>query len=174
MLDRTNVGIPPLMSTPVTTSYVSQIPVTQTVANTVYESVPQTTTFTQEAYPVTSYGGQVVDQGVTIPDTTSYIPETTTTTLTPDALTSFAPEITSPDQALSSFVPETNVQSIVTAPQTSMQTSIVPNVILSQEQQVPPQPQPTATPIMDEDFQRGRPIYDEFSEDRYRGFRFGS
>ena len=28
-------------------------------------------------------------------------------------------------------------------------------------------------PIMDEDFQRGRPIYDEFSEDRYRGFRFG-
>ena len=32
---------------------------------------------------------------------------------------------------------------------------------------------PPAAPIMDEDFQRGRPIYDEFSEDRYRGFRFG-
>ena len=28
-------------------------------------------------------------------------------------------------------------------------------------------------PIMDEDFQRGRPIYDEFREDRYRGFRLG-
>ena len=28
-------------------------------------------------------------------------------------------------------------------------------------------------PIIDEDFQRGRPVYDEFNEDRYRGFRFG-
>ena len=38
----------------------------------------------------------------------------------------------------------------------------------------PPVPAtPPVGPIMDEDFQRGRPIYDEFSEDRYRGFRFG-
>ena len=35
-----------------------------------------------------------------------------------------------------------------------------------------PQTNPVG-PIMDEDFQRGRPIYDEFNEDRYRGFRFG-
>ena len=40
--------------------------------------------------------------------------------------------------------------------------------------QVPPAPQAPIGPIMDEDFQRGRPIYDEFSEDRYRGFRLGA
>ena len=40
--------------------------------------------------------------------------------------------------------------------------------------QAPPAPQAPIGPIMDEDFQRGRPIYDEFSEDRYRGFRLGA
>ena len=37
---------------------------------------------------------------------------------------------------------------------------------------VPSSQTPTA-PIFDEDFTRGRPIYDEFQEDRYRGFRLG-
>ena len=128
---------------------------------------PATTSYTQEAYPVTSYG-QNVTQGVAIPQAASYVPETTT--YTQDALTSFAPQITTPDQVLSSFVPETGAQT--TAPQTSLQASIVPNVVLSQQPQAPPQPATTA-PVMDEDFQRGRPIYDEFSEDRYRGFRLG-
>ena len=148
MLDRTNVGISPLISTPMTASY--QVP------------APATTSYTQQAYPVTTYGQNVTQQ------TTSYVPETTT--YTQEALTSFAPQITTPDQVLSSFVPETGVQT--TAPQTSLQASIVPNVVLSQQQQAPPQAQPATTaPVMDEDFQRGRPIYDEFSEDRYRGFR---
>ena len=90
-----------------------------------------------------------------------------------DALTSFAPQITTPDQVLSSFVPETGAQT--TAPQTSLQASIVPNVVLSQQQQAPPQAQPATTaPVMDEDFQRGRPIYDEFNEDRYKNFKFGN
>jgi len=160
MLGRTNVGISPLMSTPMTTSYVSQ-------------PVQATTTFTQEAYPTTSYGAQVVDQGVTIPQTTTY-----TTT---DPLSSFAPQITTPDQAMTSFVPDTTnivttpvqeVQSVVPAVQASTTASIVPNVIYSQ-QATQPATNPPIAPIMDEDFQRGRPIYDEFNEDRYRNFKFG-
>ena len=160
MLGRTNVGISPLMSTPMTTSYVSQ-------------PVPATTTFTTEAYPTTSYGAQVVDQGVTIPQTTTY-----TTT---DPLSSFAPQITTPDQAMTSFVPDTTnivttpvqeVQSVVPAVQASTTASIVPNVIYSQ-QATQPATNPPIAPIMDEDFQRGRPIYDEFNEDRYRNFKFG-
>ena len=159
MLGRTNVGISPLMSTPMTTSYVSQ-------------PVQATTTFTQEAYPTTSYGAQVVDQGVTIPQTTTY-----TTT---DPLSSFAPQITTPDQAMTSFVPDTTnivttpvqeVQSVVPAVQASTTASIVPNVIYSQ-QATQPATNPPIAPIMDEDFQRGRPIYDEFNEDRYRNFKF--
>ena len=164
MLDRTNVGISPLMSTPMTTSYVSSVP----VATTTYQTVPQTTTFTQEAYPTTSYGTQIVNQGLTIPQTTTYT--------TQDPLTSFVPEITTPDQALTSIVPDaTNIvsapvqESVV--PQVSMATSVVPNVIYNQQSAQPPAA-PIA-PIMDEDFQRGRPIHDEFNEDRYRNFKFG-
>jgi len=172
MLDRTNIGISPLMSTPMTTSYVSSVP-----AQTVFQTVPQTTTFTQEAYPTTSYGAQVIDQGTTIPQTTTY----TTTSFNQDPLATFTPEIATPDQTMTTFdttnvistqVPSTQTFQAVTAPQTSTTTSIVPNVIINQQTQVQPTP-PSVAPIMDEDFQRGRPIYDEFNEDRYRGFRFG-
>ena len=52
-----------------------------------------------------------------------------------------------------------------------MTTSVVPNVVLNQQPRPPAQP---VAPIMDEDFQRGRPIYDEFNEDRYRNFKFGN
>ena len=171
MLGRTNVGITPLMSTPMTTSFVSSTPVT-----TQYQTVPQTTSFTQQAYPVTSYGAQVVNQGVTVPQTTTYT--------TKDSLTSFAPQIATPDQALTSFVPDTTnivttpvqgvqgVQTVVSAPQTSVTASVVPNVIYNQQTAQPTATQPVS-PIMDEDFQRGRPIYDEFNEDRYRNFKFG-
>ena len=166
MIDRTNVGLSPLISTPVTTSFVTPV-------QTTLQTVPQTASFVQEAYPATTYGTQVVGQTVTVPQTTS---------LTQDALTSFAPQITNPDTALSAFIPETTpVQDVspypVTsfgAPQASTAASVVPNVVLTQ-QQVPQQaPSPAAAPIMDEDFQRGRPIYDEFSEDRYRNFKFGN
>ena len=79
---------------------------------------------------------------------------------------------------MTSFVPDTTnivttpvqeVQSVV--PQPSMATSVVPNVIYNQQTAQPPAA-PIA-PIMDEDFQRGRPIYDEINEDIYRGFRLG-
>ena len=172
MIDRTNVGLSPLMSTPVTTSFVSSTPV-----QTTYQTIPQTTSYVQEAYPTTSYGAQVINQGVTIPQTTTF------TGVTQDPLTSFAPQITTPDQVLTSFVPETTtapvqdvtaypVTTVGTAPQTSVTTSVVPNVVLTQPQTAPQVPTASA-PIMDEDFQRGRPIYDEFSEDRYRNFKFG-
>ena len=171
MIGRTDVGISPLISTPVTTSYVSSTPV-----QTNYQTLSQVGTvgtYVQEAYPTTTYGAPVIDQGVTIPQTTTY------TGFTQDPLTSFAPQITTPDQALASFIPETTqvetqpypVTSMVSTPQTSTTTSIVPNVVISQ-----PTPQTTGqqmTPILDEDFQRGRPIYDEFNEDRYRNFKFG-
>ena len=156
MIDRTNVGISPLISTPLTTSFVSSTPIQTTQ---VVQSIPQTATFTQE-YPVSTYG--VASQGIAMPQTQ-------------DALTSFAPQITTPDQAITSFVPEaTNVvttQETISAPQTSMTTSVVPNVVLNQQPQPPAQP---VAPILDEDFQRGRPIYDEFNEDRYRNFKFGN
>ena len=170
MLDRTNIGISPLLSTPISNSYVApvQAPVT-------YETVPQTT-YLQEAYPTSTYGAQAIDTGITIPQTTEY----TTGTYTQEALTSFVPQITTPDQALTTYVPDTTnlattipstqtYQTLSATPQASTTTSVVPNVVL------PPQPPtPSASPIMDEDFQRGRPIYDEFREDRYRGFRFGN
>ncbi len=172
MIDRTNVGISPLISTPMTTSYVTSAP-----AQTTYQTIPQTTSYVQEAYPVTSYGGQVIDQTTAIP--------TTTYTAGTNDFTSFAPEITTPDQALTSFVPETTTNVVTsdvqaypvttygTGIQTSTTTSVVPNVLLSQPQTTP-QVNPQIQPILDEDFQRGRPIYDEFNEDRYRNFKFGN
>ena len=150
MIDRTNVGISPLMSTPMTTSYISSAPI---------QNNPQATTFTQE-YPTTTYG--VASQGITVPQTQ-------------DVLNSFAPQITTPDQTVTSIVPDTTnivtTQQTISAPQTSATTSVVPNVILNQQPTVRAQP---VAPIMDEDFQRGRPIYDEFNEDRYRNFKFGN
>ena len=170
MIDRTNVGISPLLSTPMTTSYVSSTPA--------YQTIPQTTSYVQEAYPATNYGGQVVTQNV-IPQTASY-----TQGYTQDTFASFAPEITTPDQAIASFVPSTTsvtpaqiqgVQTYQTASATPVQsttTSVVPNVVFSQQTNQQSTTQPIS-PILDEDFQRGRPIYDEFTEDRYRNFKFG-
>ena len=158
MIDRTNVGVSPLISTPITTSYVSNVPAGN------YQTVPDTTSYTQE-YPTTSYGAtQVLDQGVTIPETT----------YTQEAMTSFAPEITTPDQAVVPTTTTTSAYPVTTytqGAQTAAATSIVPNVVVSQVPAVPQVAPQSIGPIMDEDFQRGRPIYDEFSEDRYRGFR---
>ena len=161
MIDRTNVGLSPLMSTPVTTSFVSSTPI-----QTTYQTIPQTASYVQEAYPTTTYG--TASQGVTIPQTTTY------TGVTQDPLTSFAPQITTPDQVMTSFIPETTVSAPVqdVSPYPVTSVTAVPNVILTQQQTAPQVPT-AAAPIMDEDFQRGRPIYDEFDENRYRNFKFG-
>ena len=95
---------------------------------------------------------------------------------------SMLPPVTSPElvsanplaQTTGSYVSSTPIASSITQPtgygtSTMGGTQIIPPPI----QQVTPAPQAPIGPIMDEDFQRGRPIYDEFSEDRYRGFRFG-
>ena len=95
---------------------------------------------------------------------------------------SMLPPVTSPElvsanplaQTTGSYVSSTPIASSITQPtgygtSTMGGTQIIPPPI----QQVTPAPQAPIGPIMDEDFQRGRPIYDEFSEDRYRGFRLG-
>lgn len=248
MIDRTSVGISPLLSTPMTT-YVSS-PEVQAASY-----LPGAVTYSTASVPAVTT--QVLDQGYTLPATTtllpdattSYLPQATTTTLLPDAttsylpqatttllpdattslipqttttllpdagFTSFAPQVAVPDQALTSFVQEatptviptadvqgvsvlpttpitTAVPSVVTPPPATStivssfvdpNTSLVPQPVLEAGGYAtttaggtpvpPPVPQNGPLgPIMDEDFQRGRPIYDEFSEDRYRGFRFG-
>ena len=246
MIDRTSVGISPLLSTPVTSTFVSTP-----------EVIPGAVTYGTSTFPGATT--QVLDSGLALPGTTttllpdattsylpeatttllpdattSYLPEATTTllpdattsylpattTLLPDATTSyltgatplvtdatplatdaFVPQIGLPDQALTSIVPDvvptvvptpevsvlpTAVPSVVTPPPVTStvvssfvdpNTSIVPAPVLGAAAATPvppPVPQnPPIGPIMDEDFQRGRPIYDEFSEDRYRGFRLG-
>ena len=95
---------------------------------------------------------------------------------------SMLPPVTSPElvsanplaQTTGSYVSSTPIASSITQPtgygtSTMGGTQIMPPPM----QQVTPAPQAPIGPIMDEDFQRGRPIYDEFSEDRYRGFRLG-
>jgi hypothetical protein len=230
MMDATNVGISPLMSTPIT-SYITT-PGVQTA------TFGQPMVYGQSSIPAmpTTYTTQVVDQGFTLPTaTTSVIPDatasfipaatpsyitqpitTTTTPVFPDTglQTSFVPQMTLPDQPLTSFVPDTtasfvpssDVQTVSVLPNAGAQSIITstapvtvstPEAILPQTSMVPTsqvaeppanyssatvggtvvtnnQPSASTTgPIMDEDFQRGRPIYDEINEDRYRGFRLG-
>jgi hypothetical protein len=232
MIDRTSVGITPLLSTPVTTSYVT--PSVQTTSF-VPAAVTQPVAFAQTSVPVTTttYTTSVVDQGLTVPAaTTSYVPDPgfgvsvvpqttlpdqTFTTVIPDATPTYVP---TPDVQTVSVVPDAGLQTIqsqvpvattvdttltpeivssVPVPQTTYATTTVGGTPLPQTTYSTttaggtPLPQTTYTtttaggtpvpppapqnaplgPIMDEDFQRGRPIYDTFSEDRYRGFRFG-
>ena len=256
MIDRTNIGISPLMSTPMTTSYITSPGVDTTSYMTGAITQPIEYVQTSAATPQTFTTTQVVDQGFALPETTTYlpdatsslIPQTTTTTILPDAgiTTSFAPQTTLPDQALTSFIPDvtpsylptTDIQPISVMPDAGLQTALTTPTVSIQSPEivsstplvqaagsyttttlggtpvasslpvagsyttttlggtpVPPPLPSTGTfttttlggtpvpppgpqngpigPIMDEDFQRGRPIYDEFSEDRYRGFRFG-
>ena len=143
-------------------------------------------------------------QGLEAPDVTYSTQPDATTTYIPDAgITSFAPQITGPDQVITSLAPEvipttevqtysvdTGLQSVVPSVPVEV-SSVVPSVVVpdttalavpaevptvvTPPPEIPPQvpPQPSARLIADEDFERGRPIYDEFSQDRYRGFRFG-
>ena len=167
-------------------------PVTTFAADplTTFATEPVTTI---AADPLTTFSTQPVTTFAA--DTTTLLPET--------AMTSFVPETTLPDQALASFaptdivttptysvIPDAGVQSVVAStpvelssvvpsvvvPEVPAASSIVstPSVISPPTTSVVPQVQSSTTgPILDEDFQRGRPIYDEFSEDRYRGFKFG-
>ena len=212
MLDRTSVGISPLLSTPVTTSFVST-PAVQTTSF-VPGAVSQPLTFAQSSVPVAStFTTQVVDQGLAVPATTasyvpdpgfgvSVVPQATLpdqgfTTVIPDATPSYIP---TPDLQSVSVVPDAGLQAIqsqalpvastIATPGPVLASGITPEMVSSNPLAQttgtytttttggtpvpPPAPQNAPIgPIMDEDFQRGRPIYDTFSEDRYRGFRFG-
>ena len=133
----------------------------------------------------------------TQPDaTTSYIPDAGITSFAPQiagpdqVITSLTPEvIPTTDVQTYSVVPDAGIQSVVPSVPVEV-SSVVPSVvvpdtsalavpagastIVTPPPEMPPlPPQPNARLIADEDFERGRPIYDEFSEDRYRGFRFG-
>ena len=262
MMDYTNVGISPLMSTPMTTSYATGPTTfdTTSLMPGAFTSVPMTTqTFTTP----------IVDQGFALPQvTTSVLPEANPTYLPDTTFATSIPQYPVPDQALTSFIPQTtpsfiptqevqpmpimtdaglqqipvtqdaglqqvyvmpdaglqqvsvmptasvpqvsvmptaSVQQVSVMPTAGVQSVITPPPVPSPApltvasavsapgsmvpatpemmpptsgvaaSSVPPSTQQTgpATPIMDEDFQRGRPIYDEFNEDRYRGFRFG-
>ena len=130
-------------------------------------------------------------------------PDATTTYIPDAGITSFAPQIAGPDQVITSLAPEvipttevqtysvdTGLQSVVPSVPVEV-SSVVPSVVVpdtttlavpaevptvvTPPPEIPPQapPLPAARLIADEDFERGRPIYDEFSQDRYRGFRFG-
>ena len=128
---------------------------------------------------------------------TSYIPDAGITSFAPQiagpdqVITSLTPEvIPTTDVQTYSVVPDAGLQSVVPSVPVEV-SSVVPSVVVPDTSalavptevptvvtpppEVPPQvpPQPTARLIADEDFERGRPIYDEFSQDRYRGFRFG-
>jgi len=188
-MDRTNIGVTPLMSTPMSTSYLAA-------------GIPQTT-----VGPT-----QILDQGFTIPDATQGLvqPETTFTTgqtLTiPDAGTT---TYLDPTQQTTTAIPQASIQqeyattsvgaTQVLPTQTYGTTTLGGTAVTTQPYTVssvgatlplqgygtttlggtplpvpaPEQKPSPVGPIMDEDFQRGRPIYDEFTEDRYRGFRFG-
>ena len=134
MIDRTNVGISPLMSTPITTQYLGTSGI-QTGLTTDAFSQPATLTADAFAQPITYGTGSlplmpstfastpIIDQGFALPQvTTSIIPDATaslipqgTTTLLPDA--GLVPQTTLPDQVLTSFIPEVNAgASIVPTP----------------------------------------------------------
>ena len=242
-MDATNVGISPLMSTPMTTQYLGTTDV-QTGFTT--DAFAQPLTFGTGSLPVMSAAYSttpVLDQGFVMPQATTVIPDA-------GLGTSFVPQTTLPDQALTSFVPDLTgaasivptpdvqtlplatppVTSVVQPPVASVVPSTVPSLIsppvvssvavpgvglpvgglegsalppITSPEIVsanplaqttgsyatsstgayatastaglipPPQQNQPVGPIMDEDFQRGRPVYDELNEDRYRGFRMG-
>ena len=133
---------------------------------------------------------------------TSYIPDAGITSFAPQiagpdqVITSLTPEvIPTTDVQTYSVVPDAGLQSVVPSVPVEV-SSVVPSVVVPDTSalavpaqtstlvstpmvtpppEMPPQvpAQPNTRLIADEDFERGRPIYDEFSEDRYRGFRFG-
>ena len=174
MIDRTNIGIPPLPNE-----------TTQNNPNIVssYISQPGTTTILPNIDFQTSFA----------PQTT--LPEQVFTSITPDANASYIP---SPGaQTLSAF-PEYGAQSIITSTPVAFGTieSIFPTVTSSELVSPSPLAQtvggytttldgtsvlvplpapkdPVSSLVMDEDFQRKRPTYDELTEKRYIKYSLG-
>ena len=154
MIDRTNIGISPLMSTPMTTSYITSPGVDTTSYMTGAITQPIEYVQTSAATPQTFTTTQVVDQGFALPETTTYlpdatsslIPQTTTTTILPDAgiATSFAPQTTLPDQALTSFIPDvtpsylptTDIQPISVMPDAGLQTALTTPTVSIQSPEI--------------------------------------
>lgn len=197
MIDRTNVGISPLLSTPITPSYL----ITPEVQTTSFIPgvISQPLTYPRTNVPVApvAYSSKNIDQGFTFSDTTfeaSIVPQTSLpdqpfTTMIPDTTPSIVP---TPDVQTLSVLPDPGLHAVITPTQITgpmlpptISSEIIATNTLDQTTSSltkntldgttvpPPAPQnPPIGPIMDEDFQRGRPIYDEFIEDRYRGFRF--
>ena len=150
MIDRTNVGISPLLSAPME-SYVTTPGLTTDVfaqpATLTTDAFAQPLTYTTDAFatPTTFTTGSlplisttpVLDQGLTLPaTTTTLLPDTTsaliTTTPLPDVGlgTSFVPATTLPDQALTSFIPDvTGVSPLVQTPEVIAATPAVPTVV---------------------------------------------
>lgn len=151
MMDATNVGISPLISAPMTTQYLGTTGV-QTGFTT--DAFAQPLTYGTGSLPVMSAAYSttpVIDQGFTIPQATtplipdataSLIPQGATTVFADPGLgTSFVPQTTLPDQALTSFTPDlTGAASIVptpdvqalplaTPPVTSVVAPTVPSVV---------------------------------------------
>ena len=173
MIDRTNVGISPLMSTPITTPYFSTSGVE---ATSIIPGVQDTTSYVtgaqtlisptiQTTNPVLSTAGGLTGSmlpPVTSPEFIANNPLAQTTGIyvasTMD-VNPLSPSLSQP----TGYGTATMGATLLPPP-----ISQTPTVI-----QAPPAPQAPLGPIMDEDFQRGRPIYDEFTEDRYRGFRLG-
>ena len=170
---------------PTTTTYQQYVPTTTNYTTNTNTFVDTTTTDFNIPQETTSYVDTQFLPETTVPDqtVTEYLPdafqttdvqEYQTTTNTPQYIES-TPEIieTTPEiidtTPITTEIPQTT--SYVEVP-TQVVTDVQPQV------QVQPQPQPQpqqsqVNPILDEDFQRGRPIYDEISEDRYRNFKFG-
>ena len=152
---------------------------------------------TQAAVP------SVVAPSVVAPTLPSVVPSVATPSVVAPALPSVVPSVATPSvvaptlpPVAASVVPPTSSLSVpgVGLPVAGVEGSALPS--LASPELVSPNPLAQATgsyatssaggmvpppvpqnqpvgPIMDEDFQRGRPIYDELAEDRYRGFRFG-
>lgn len=128
MIDRTNVGISPLLSTPMTTQFVST-PGIQTGFTTA--PLTQPLTYTTGSIPLvnqTFSTTPVLDQGLALQQPTTILPETTT--LLPDAglAASYVPQTTLPDQALTSFIPTAGAASLVQTPEAQALSLATPGV----------------------------------------------
>ena len=179
-------------SIPAATYSTGSVPATTTYTTGSFPAFQDAT-----AYQVQGFEAPDVTYSTQPDSTTSYIPDAGITSFAPQiagpdqVLTSFAPEVVpTTDIQTYSVVPDATLQTVTTSAPVEV-SSVVPSVVVPDTSalavpaetttvvpppvEMPPQlpPQPQARLIADEDFERGRPIYDEFSQDRYRGFRFG-
>ena len=186
--------MPTTYEVPATTYTTGSIPAYTTGSVPVFQDA--------SAYQVTGMEAPDVTYSTQPDATVSYIPDAGITSFAPQiagpdqVLTSFAQEVVpTTDVQTYSVVPDAGLQSVVPSVPVEV-SSVVPSVVVPDTSALavpaeasvvappmvtPPPEMPAQVPppqnarlIADEDFERGRPIYDEFSEDRYRGFRFGT